>query len=421
MGGNIIRGRVWQRLGVLVAVLIPVVFVIALLARDVDGFAFTPRWSAVFAAWALLTITLVLDMLVRLQADESVEKTVRAAAPQVEAARNAAGDMADAARAGGGAAATDADAQAASKVAVSATAEQAAAQVRARRAGMKSLVIGSDGRASTSKVQAVLWTYAVLFTLVYMSVLGRRLFGGLDTPGVRRYGDAMKEFLDAGFRPEYIALLGLPIAGAVAAKGIISGKVANEQIVKTPDTSEPGVGRGLAELVSGDKGQADLLDFQYAAFNLVTLMYFFIIFATTSAIEPSKGLPTIPATLLSLAGVSTLAYLAKKQLETGLAPVVTSVTPMRVRLGTDREILITGEGFHAQGRAATTFNQVLLDGRPLPVREWAPTSVTAVLPTNVDRKALEALGWKANPAAEIIVRDDTGSGSPAVKIDVQLP
>jgi hypothetical protein len=417
-----IRGRGWQRLGTVIAALVPLVFVIAVPVRKVHGFAFTPRWSAVFAAWALLTITLILDWLVRWQADRSVDKTVQAAGTQAKATRDAAGDMADAARAAGGTAAANPDAQAAGKMAVSATAEHTAALVRARRAGLKSLVVGIDGRASTSKLQAVLWTYAVLFTLVYMIVLGRRLLGGVHTPGVHQYGDAMKHFLDAGFRPEYIALLGLPIAGAVAAKGIISGKVVNEQLLKAPASDQPGVGRGLAEVVCGDTGQTDLLDFQYAAFNLVALLYFFISFATTSAIDPSKGMPTIPPTLLSLAGVSTLAYLAKKQLETGLAPVITSVTPMRVLLGTDPEIQITGDGFYAQGKAVNTmFNQVLLDGHPLPTDKWERTSVTALLPTGLDRSALEALEWKENPAAELVVRDDSATSSPAVKLDVRLP
>src|SRR5262249_32783445 len=45
--------------------------------------------------------------------------------------------------------------------------------VARRRSGIKSLVIGTDGRASTSKWQAVLWTFAVVYVFAFMLVWGR--------------------------------------------------------------------------------------------------------------------------------------------------------------------------------------------------------------------------------------------------------
>jgi len=247
---------------------------------------------------------------------------------------------------------------------------------------------------TTSKIQATLWTYAVLFTLIYMLILGRRISG--DTPpGTGAYRDALTDFLAAGFRPEYVALLGLPVAGALAAKGIVTGKLVDEKILKPPSSDTPGVARGLAEAVCDDSGQTDLLDFQYVAFNVVALLYFFITFATGAATDPTDGFPTIPATLLALSGVSTAAYLAKKQMESGVAPVISSVTPMRVVLGLDHRIVITGAGFLAQGKPANSvFNQVLLDGRPLPTEQpWKSTVVTALLPTTADNAELGELGW----------------------------
>ncbi|HEY3006556.1 MAG TPA: IPT/TIG domain-containing protein [Micromonosporaceae bacterium] len=416
--------RRWRTLGVVLWAAATVTFAWAVAAYADRGFAFTPRWSALFAAWAMLTITLGLDWLVRRQGDESVERAAELAKQRADAARAYAAQVARAAhrehRSPLGK-----DVVAAGRIAVSAAAEYASALVRARRAGLKSLVVGADGRASTSKIQAVMWTYGILYTLLYMVVLGRTLFGTAETRGVGAFGDAFADFLNAGFRPEYIALLGLPIAGAVAAKGITSGKIVNQDLLKPPPTAEPGVGRGLAEAVSNDAGQTDMVDFQYFAFNLIALLYFFLSFATTSALDPSKGLPTIPPTLLALSGVSTTAYLVKKQLETGVAPVITSVTPMRIVLGTDRHLLITGDGFLAEGKpVATVFNQVLLDGRPLPTSDWSTTSVTIVLPDLTDRVALEELGWRetlpTRPAA-LIVRDDRGASSPVVDVDVVLP
>src|SRR2546427_12479320 len=45
--------------------------------------------------------------------------------------------------------------------------------VAQRRRGIKSLVIGADGRASTSKVAAVLWTFAVFFAVAFLLLWGR--------------------------------------------------------------------------------------------------------------------------------------------------------------------------------------------------------------------------------------------------------
>jgi hypothetical protein len=416
--------RRWRALGAMLWAAITALFAWALIAHADRGFAFTPRWSALFAAWALLGITLFLDWLIRRQGDESAERAVEVAKGRADAARAYAAQVARRAHAKRRSPLSR-EVIAAGQVAVSAAAEHTAALVRARRAGLKSLVIGADGRASTSKIQAVMWTYGILYTLLYMVVLGRTLFPTDDTRGVGQYGDAFGDFLNAGFRPEYVALLGLPIAGAVAAKGITSGKVVSQQVLKPPSTAEPGVGRGLAEAVSNDAGQTDMVDFQYFAFNLIALLYFFISFATTSALDPSRGLPIIPATLLALSGVSTTAYLFKKQLESGAAPIITSVSPMRIVLGADRRILVAGDGFLAEGKPANTaFNQVLLDGRPLPTTEWTGTSVTALLPEITDRQSLENLGWQQTTpqrAAPLIVRDDKGTSSPLVEVEVILP
>lgn len=51
----------------------------------------------------------------------------------------------------------------------------AATAVKKRRRGVKALVIGTDGRASTSKLQALLWTFAVLFAFIFLLAWGRSL------------------------------------------------------------------------------------------------------------------------------------------------------------------------------------------------------------------------------------------------------
>jgi hypothetical protein len=188
-----------------------------------------------------------------------------------------------------------------------------------RRRGLNSLVIGTDGRASTSKVQAVLWTLAVFFAIAFMLVWGRSL-------GCRHAATANREctaaatgrasfdaFVNRGLQPEYYILLGIPVTVAVAAKAITSAKVDDGTLTKptlSDQESKGGVVQALRETVSNDAGETDLLDFQYFAFNLLTLAFFFSQFLT----KPSAGLPDLPPTLLALSGVSAAAYTTKKGL-----------------------------------------------------------------------------------------------------------
>jgi hypothetical protein len=411
----------------------------AYLASTGDGLTLTPRWSAALAVWLVCSLTLLLHALVRSQfgadADDALADASRNAddqrrvASRLDELRRAAPAGTDAADPQAAQPANpDADAAAAAAnhaatAAVSAAANRTAAAVRARRAGLKSLVIGADGRASTSKLQAVMWTYALLLVFFYMLFLNRTLWHGAATPTLPSPSSAFDAFVHSPLQPEYFALLGLPVAAAVAAKALTTNKTVSGQLAKSAGESR-GVGAGIAEIVSNDTGQADLLDIQYFAFNVVALLYFFVQFATVTAAGPGKGLPTIPPTLLALAGVSTTSYLVKKALETGVAPTITSVSPLRVQLGVDDRITIIGHGFLSTGGRPTAANQILLDGRALVARNWSEDSVEAVLPVPLTLADAQQQGWRARTASEpadLIVRDDKGNSSPSVQVEVLLP
>jgi hypothetical protein len=308
--------------------------------------------------------------------------------------------------------------------AVAAASAVAAATVRARRAGLKSLIIGADGRASTSKAGALVWTYAVLFVLAYMLVVGRTPWLAEGTPHLPKFHTALADFIAAPFQPEYFALLGFPVAAAVTAKALTTNKVVQGQVDKSKGQNT-GVASGLSELISNDSGQSDLLDFQYLAFNLFTLAYFFVSFATSAATNPKAGLPAIPATLLALSGVSAAGYLTKKAVESGVAPTITAVAPLRVVLNEDTALEIDGGGFLGGGNSVSPSNLVLLDGKVLPVRkqDWEDTHVVAQLPKGTADE-LTRLGWRDrgpdNPAL-VVVRDDSGNSSPAVQVEIALP
>jgi hypothetical protein len=198
-----------------------------------------------------------------------------------------------------------------------------------RSRGLKAAVIGKDLRASTSKTQVVLWTAAVVWALVDLLLLARAYSGG-----------GLFTYAVTNWRPEYLVLLGLPVAAAATAKAVVAGansgqgpatsdpnsmaKIAstlnvtgalNVKRVYVRDPARPdekGFFAGVAELFTGDDNAVDWGDLQYVVFTLITLAYFVIQFLA----RPADGLPAVPAALLTLMGVSASGYAANKIVQT---------------------------------------------------------------------------------------------------------
>jgi hypothetical protein len=173
----------------------------------------------------------------------------------------------------------------------------------AKKHGLMALFIGLDDRTSTSKLQPLLWTYAILWALISL------LAGG----GVEEFEDALGQELGE----EYFLLLGGPYLVAIASKAKTTSDVNRAAETGAEDPKPPksaaapsGPKERIAEVVTNDEGAVDLGDFQYAAFTLLTLTFF----AWAFIASPSEGLPAIPGTLLVLTGVSQAAYLGKKVL-----------------------------------------------------------------------------------------------------------
>jgi hypothetical protein len=214
-----------------------------------------------------------------------------------------------------------------------------------RRAGLKGLVVGQDGRTSTSQLQVVMWTLALAFGLLMLIIVGRTPncpippgapYQG-DCPPDAMQGVAFASLLGRDFRWEYLFLLGWPLALAITAKRQVTkalddinavnhaegvevdaGTAAALETggpaqVKTPPTDPNEVGwlAGLRQAVSDDHGRLTLLDAQYFLFTVITIMYFVLELVT----HPSEGLPEIPATLVVLMGVSGGGYLSGKLLD----------------------------------------------------------------------------------------------------------
>ncbi len=228
----------------------------------------------------------------------------------------------------------------------------------APRSFLSTVILGEDGRTSTSKTFILLWTLLVAWALIALLLAGEFVpthaciaSGPAATASARCHGDDVAllqlgwtHFLHAGLAGSYLVLLGVPAAAGVAAKGITQAQAQSPTAVKTVKQSTPGgwphrLTSHVAEIFSSDDGSTDVADFQYLIFNLITATYF-----VSEFLRPrGTGLPTIPDTLLGLTSVSAGLYVGKKAV-TRNQPSVTGVFP---------SILQDGQPFTVVGTALT--------------------------------------------------------------------
>jgi hypothetical protein len=265
---------------------------------------------------------------------------------------------------------------------------EALVQLGGRRGFISTVVLGKDGRTSTSKAFILMWTLLVAWALIALLIAGEmvHVHSCVSSAAVARdvakcKGDELgvlqagwQHFLHTGLSGSYLVLLGVPAAAGVAAKGITQSQV-NGNGFKTPNT-EPGSGPAarVAEIFSADDGTTDIGDFQYMLFNLITAVYFVAQF-----VQPAPdGLPVMPDTLLGLTSVSAALYVGKKAV-TRSQPTVTGVFPQPVQANIRFTIL--GQGLTAEDTASTAVPpQVSIEGVPAIGVQTDGGRITAVLP-----------------------------------------
>lgn len=283
--------------------------------------------------------------------------------------------------------------------------------VHRRHRGAKALVIGADGRASTSKLQVLMWTLAVLYALTVLLLWGRSIGcddGGPECEEAATVRGHFEAILEEPLETEYYALLGLPTAAAVAAKALTVNKVAKGEVVKQPVAKDEagGVGKALAEVVSADNGRTDLIDFQYFGFNLLALLYFALQFLAS----PGDGLPEIPPTLIALTGVAVAAYTGKKALEND-APAISSVLPRRIVAGEAATVTVVGNGFGSGGVLA-------IAGVTVPVAKWDDRKIVG----DVAPSTLAGLRvGKNGRIADLTVVTSDGAAAPPHRVEIERP
>jgi hypothetical protein len=225
--------------------------------------------------------------------------------------------------------------------------------------GLAGLVQGADRRASTSKVQFLLWTFGVAFALSYIG--GRVLMSPSETFVCQ---DKQFNCVPAENWEMYLILLGVPAASAVIAKGVVSYKVVNGQVQKTPAE-----GAKVADLATNDNGQADLADVQYLIFNLIAFVFVAVNFARTGT------LVAVPSLLLALTSAGAATYVLNKSLQTD-KPVIGSVTPSVITPGT--RTTIYGQNLFPPGSG--DFLTVKIGGMPTPGTRSTGDSAVATAP-----------------------------------------
>jgi hypothetical protein len=262
---------------------------------------------------------------------------------------------------------------------------------------------GKDGRASTSKLQAVLWTLGVVWALAAM------LIAELATNHAHSaLSSGWSALMGHDLQQDYIALLGIPIGTAVAAKGITTHNVTSGKVVK-PDAPDEdrSLRRQSLDLIGDDHGQPAVLDFQLVLFNVLLLAFFVGTFVS----EPAKGLPDLPPTLLVLAGISSAGYATHKALERTTGPTITSVRPSRIALGPEPvQVEIFGGSFGDESPKTG----VTIGGVALQAASWAADHVTAVVPSQDEsRRAALPIGM-----ASLVVHDEHGVASDDERVEI---
>jgi len=257
------------------------------------------------------------------------------------------------------------------------------------RSFLATVVLGRDGRTSTSKTFILMWTLLVAWALSALLIAGEfaHLHACVSSSGAVKSAASScagndvgllqagwKHFLQVGVSGNYLVLLGVPATAGVAAKGITQSQATGTGFKAPVAKDGPNPVARVAEIFSADDGTTDIGDFQYMVFNLIAAVYFVVQFVKPDG----SGLPTMPDTLLGLTSVSAALYVGKKAV-THSRPTVTGVFPQPVQANT--RFTIIGESLTAEPTAPTdAAPQVSIDGVPALNVHTDGTTITAVLP-----------------------------------------
>ncbi len=219
-------------------------------------------------------------------------------------------------------------------------------------------VLGKDRRASSSKLQFLLWTAVVGFSYAaaFATYAARASQGQWDFHIV--------------IPPALIAAMGLSTATLVGAKAITTSQVASGSVAKenapAPDHSG---------LVRGDSGDPDFAKAQMLGWTLIALVTYAVrMYAFLEKPPAVAALPDLDESLVFLSGIGQAAYLGKKFVTTEVTRL-TGITPASGRA--PLPVTIVGMGFGQREGGA-----IAIDGAPVAayVAAWSNERIELTLP-----------------------------------------
>jgi hypothetical protein len=256
------------------------------------------------------------------------------------------------------------------------------------------VILGADGRTSTSKTFILMWTLLVAWALITLLIAGEIISKHACVPATyfaeaaqrcKAAGDEVGllqvgwlNFLQSGLSGSYLILLGVPAAAGVAAKGITQSQVDGSGFKrsKPKPAGKSAPFKRISEIFSADDGTTDIGDFQYLVFNLVTAAYFVAQFLKPDG----SGLPTIPGTLLGLTSVSAGLYVGKKAVSRS-QPVVSGVFPLPLHDG--QTFTIVGTNLAKDPEAPSPDPQITIDGMSATIVDAKGPNLVVKAPPNI--------------------------------------
>jgi hypothetical protein len=256
-----------------------------------------------------------------------------------------------------------------------------AANPERRKFGYLQIVLGADGRTSTSKSVIALWTLLFASSLMLLSAM------------VWWSGASAKDSFGGNWNA-YFLLLGGPFAAGVLANGITVAGLNRSADKKSStaaasataiSTTHKTTGSAKAsDVVTNDSGETDLVDSQYVIFSLVAVAYFVgaliqhVVSYANTASQTGIKLPDIPSALLGLTSLAALTYVGNKTVQTsGLRTV--EMKPNPVPAG--QPVTVTMVNLPTSSTTTNTYVQLVDKGGMM--SSLAPTEVTHDVPTKL--------------------------------------
>ena len=256
------------------------------------------------------------------------------------------------------------------------------------------LLLGSDNRISTSRVNVGVWTVVIAFGIITLAAFacGAAKYhilnpcgiapphGTTPVDGICVSGQpSSKGVLDlahtfkGGLTPNYLVLLGAPFATLAGSAFIVNRQVGNGDRLEVSSTGPA----QFTDALSDDDGSADLVDSQYLVFTGVLLFYFF-----TSFLPKPSTLPALPWGLVGLTGVSAGTYLLNKSVAMNGLTIIGLESSSVKAGGSDR---VLGQHFLPEGSAGLPHGgvSVMIDGTSGPVAKVTDSELVFSVPASL--------------------------------------